>query len=63
MPINILSQNGQMVRKPTLTAAFTDADTAGKTVVITGPVTASTMDTGGRSLEIKHDDLQNIARL
>lgn len=60
MPINILSQNGQMVRKPTLTAAFTDADTAGKTVVITGPVTASTMDTGGRSLEIKQGGVITI---
>jgi len=60
MPINILSQNGQMVRKPTLTAAFTDADTAGKTVVITGPVTAGTMNTGGRSLEIKQGGVITI---
>lgn len=60
MSINILSQNGQMVRKPTLTAAFTDADTAGKTVVITGPVTAVTMDTGGRSLEIKQGGVITI---
>lgn len=60
MPINILSQNGQMVRKPTLTAAFTDADTAGKTVIITGPVTAGTLDTDGRSLEIKQGGVITI---
>ena len=56
MAILVVSTNGKTISKPTLHAALTDADTLGKTIVITGPVNINSAEVvTGRKFKIENN--------